>query len=740
MARLYFLRVGLACMVLATGTLLRAQLVVDPTLTAQQVVTDILVGEGVQVSNITFSGDLDQIGNFDAANSNILIPNGLIMASGTVTLAVGPNNSGSLTLGGGNFGTSDPDLNALSTFTTNDAAVLEFDFIPTGDSIRFNYSFGSEEYNEYVCGTVNDAFGFFLSGPGINGPYSNNAINLAIIPGTNGVPVTINSVNNGNVGGNGSAPNCNQVDPNWTQNTEFYVDNATNTAPTATQLDGFTVVLTAEAQVQCGEVYHIKIAIADAGDSAFDSAVFIEGGSFSSNAFDIVASASISGNQVFLGDTTVVESCNDAVFTIVRPNATLEETLELTISGSATNGVDYAFIDPSVVLGVGVTSYDVPLNVIADGITEGAESVTISYEYINLCGDTVFRSATLVILDPEAVTLDYDSPVGICNGQAVLAVEAVTGFGPFTYQWTGGLTPTQASNTVNTTTAGQQTVVVTDVCGNTVEATIAYIPPPPLSVDVDQTTSPFCPGDPVNLAAVILTGAGPYTYNWSFGGNQATANTAPAQSTTITLNVTDGCGQNASSNHFIEVPEYPDILVLDEEACLGVQAAVDIEGGTGSFTFYTWQYVFDGINPEPTDSLWVEVNATLDTLAAFYGDGGIYEAGMNEGLLVVTAIDQCGEEATFLLLLEACNTLIPNVFSPNNDGKNDFFRIEGIEGFPGSVLLVYNRWGNLIFQDLNYGGSWDGRVGGDPVSDGTYYYVFQRSDGQNFHGAVTIVR
>jgi hypothetical protein len=93
------MRLGLACTALTISHFATAQLVVDPSLTAQQVVTEILVGEGVQVSNITFSGDLDQIGSFDAANSNILIPNGLIMASGTCNLAVGPNNSGSLTLG-----------------------------------------------------------------------------------------------------------------------------------------------------------------------------------------------------------------------------------------------------------------------------------------------------------------------------------------------------------------------------------------------------------------------------------------------------------------------------------------------------------------------------------------------------------------------------------------------------------------------------------------------------------------
>jgi hypothetical protein len=128
---------------------------------------------------------------------------------------------------------------------------LEFDFIPSGDSLSFNYSFGSDEYNEYVCGSVNDAFGFFLSGPGINGVYSDGAINLAIIPETDNTPVTINSVNNGNVGASGTASNCAQVDPNWMNNTDYYIDNATNSDPNATQLDGFTVSLVAAAAVQC---------------------------------------------------------------------------------------------------------------------------------------------------------------------------------------------------------------------------------------------------------------------------------------------------------------------------------------------------------------------------------------------------------------------------------------------------------------------------------------------------------
>ena len=315
------------------------QLVTDNTIGAEAALIDFLLGEGVEVSNITFSGDLDQIGSFDAENTSIDIANGIMLATGNIDVAIGPNDAGGAGLGGGNNGAGDPDLTALSTFNTNDAAILEFDFIPTGDSLIFNYIFGSEEYNEYVCGTVNDAFGFFLSGPGIVGPYSDNAINLAVIPNPiledETIPVTINTVNNGTAGGNGNAGNCNQVSAQWNLNTEYYVDNAGNNDASSVQLDGFTVILTAAAQVQCGQTYHIKIAIADAGDTAFDSAVFLEGGSFASNGANIEASASIGGAPVFLGDTIVVEGCNEAAFTVIRPLADFTDTLELFVYGTA---------------------------------------------------------------------------------------------------------------------------------------------------------------------------------------------------------------------------------------------------------------------------------------------------------------------------------------------------------------------------------------------------------------------
>tara|TARA_X000000950_G_scaffold79405_2_gene99904 strand:- start:4743 stop:7034 length:2292 start_codon:yes stop_codon:yes gene_type:complete len=740
----------LCTLLLSSTAELRAQIIVDESLTAQEVVETILLGEGVEIFNITYSGDLDQIGSFDANNSNILIPEGMIMATGSCSNVIGPNDSGSSTTGGGNFQVNDPDLDQLSTFNTNDAAVLEFDFIPTGDSINFNYSFGSDEYNEYVCGSVNDAFGFFLSGPGINGAYSNNAINLAVIPNTNGTPVTINSVNNGNVGSAGSANNCAQVDPNWMNNTAYYVDNENNGDANATQLDGFTVVLVAEAAVQCGQTYHIKIAIADAGDTAFDSSVFIEGGSFSSNAFDITATASISGNQIFGGDTTVVESCNDAVFQVVRPFADIADTLDVTISGTATNGVDYETIDPEVIMEVGEFSYEIPLIVIPDAEVEGPETVTIEYMYVNLCGDSVLRSATLIIADFEPTQLQYDNPVGICNGEAILEVETIGGYGPFDFLWSTGDTDTLAVNVIETDDPGAAQITVTDVCGNEQTATITYTMPPELVIYGEQTDSPLCPGDATVLEAGISTGVGPFTYDWSSGGDGTTETVNFDASQIVTLTVTDACGIQDSFDVEVEYPVWDPITGNDPEVCLGIQGDLNLTGGVGEadfagnwvgqYEFYTWQYSNYDPSGNPQDSAFVLVDDVLDSLATFIGPSGNFQAGLTQGDMEIYVIDQCGAEGTFNVSVIACDTEIPNVFSPNGDSMNDFFRIPGIEGFPNSKLEIYNRWGNVIYQSNDYGGGWDGRINNEPVADGTYYYILRRSDGENFHGGLTITR
>lgn len=216
-------------------------------LTAEDLARE-LAGRGVAVSNVTYTGAPQAAGDFAVGDPPIGFPEGVILSSGAVRGVVGPNNSDRWTANNGNPG--DPDLDANVGGGTLDAAVLEFDFVPTKDRVFFSYVFGSEEYNEYVGSAFNDTFAFFINGE-----------NCALIPGTN-TPVAINNVNNG-------------------ANSSFYRDNSTGTPTLDTQLDGITTVLTCEATVTPDQTNHIKLAVADRGDRLYDSDVFLQAGSFS---------------------------------------------------------------------------------------------------------------------------------------------------------------------------------------------------------------------------------------------------------------------------------------------------------------------------------------------------------------------------------------------------------------------------------------------------------------------------
>lgn len=598
------------------------QPITDGTITPEEAV-EILLGSGVDAFNITFSGDLDQIGSYECTDCGIGIPNGVVLASGSVDVVSGPNNSGSQTTGGGNFGVSDPDLDILSTFGTNDAVILEFDFIPQGDSIKFNYVFGSEEYNEYVCGTVNDAFGFFLSGPGIAGGmgFQNDAINLAIIPGTD-IPVTINTVNLGVSGSNGTPGNCEAVSPDWDQNSEFYVDNANNNDPNTTQLDGHTVILEASAQVICNEVYHIKIAIADAGDTAFDSGVFLESDSFTSDQVTIEGSASID-TPIFLGDSVLVEGCNTANFSLVRPNASEELTINISISGTAENGVDYVpQLDTEYTFGVGENVLELPeFTAVQDGIEEDPETIILSYTFINGCGDEVTIEETLYIQEYEQPTVSAEDVVSPCPGSTVDVTAVGTGYAPFTYVWSTeeeGAT-IQVSPEDDTT----YSVEATDVCGTSVSTDVEVSvlqDPPPVVLVPQEDVELGCPGDAAFIQAVVESGSPDYSYEWSNNAQTAGTTVFPSATTTYVVLVTDACFQTAVDSIEVIVPDADPLtveaLINDLPECPGdpFTLTADVSGGYPGYS-YNWTPGF-GFNQDFTPNPAPSVTTTY-TLTVF---------------------------------------------------------------------------------------------------------------------------
>ncbi|MBL0050718.1 MAG: choice-of-anchor L domain-containing protein [Bacteroidetes bacterium] len=194
--KIYLVVLAALCLI---PNLIWGQLTVNTNLTPQQLVQNVLLGSGITAFNITYTGAPNAIGSFNGANSNIGIGSGVIMTSGDIANAPGPNNLGGA--GTPNQTAGDNDLNNLGGGNTFDGCILEFDFIPLSNDIKFNFAFGSEEYNEFVNTSFNDVFAFFLSGPGIVG-----LKNIALIPNTT-LPVSINNINNGNANA-GPCMNC----------------------------------------------------------------------------------------------------------------------------------------------------------------------------------------------------------------------------------------------------------------------------------------------------------------------------------------------------------------------------------------------------------------------------------------------------------------------------------------------------------------------------------------------------
>lgn len=225
------------------------------TLTATDLAM-MLVGNGVPISNVTYTGVNRAAGRFSGGMGIIGFDSGIILSSGDIAYVIGPNQYDRISAN--NNAPGDADLSTLSGFATNDAAVLEFDFVPDSTTIYVRFVFASDEYNEYVNTSFNDTFAFFVNG-----------INCATV---NGDPVSINTINNGFPFG---------TDPR--SNPHLYINNDLDDGGgnINTEMDGLTVVLTCVASVTPNASNHIKLAIADAVDRSWDSNVFIEAGSFS---------------------------------------------------------------------------------------------------------------------------------------------------------------------------------------------------------------------------------------------------------------------------------------------------------------------------------------------------------------------------------------------------------------------------------------------------------------------------
>lgn len=381
-----------------------------------------LVGQGVTVSNVTVTGSPRALGNFTSASNIVGFTDGVVLSTGSVRNVVGPNCSPQIDGENGFPGDTDLD-NLLGTpGGTNDAAVLEFDFVPTTSAVSFQYVFSSDEYNEFVF-QFNDVFGFFLNGN-----------NIALIPGTQ-TPVAINNVNGGNPLGTGA------VHPEFYINNDFQFPTA---APKDTEMDGLTVVFTAQGTVTPNATNHIKLAIADASDFALDSNVFIKAGSFTSAAVTLVPS------PVNFGSVAVGQMSQPQTVTLTNVGAT---TVTITSIAASANFTETNNCPGTLVTGTGTGS-------------SCAISVTFAPQQSgSLSGTLTVTYTTTGVTGPQTATATLTGTATGAANETLTVTEAGTGTGTVTSAPAG--ISCQPTCTANFASGTQVVLTATPATGST---------------------------------------------------------------------------------------------------------------------------------------------------------------------------------------------------------------------------------------------------------------------------------
>ena len=526
----------------------------------------ILGGNGVTITNVVMNCPNGAAGTFNGTSSNLGMANGIVLTTGSDTMVQGPNNIGSQGLD--NAAAGDPSLNALAGATTHDACALEFDMAVLSDSVEFKYIFGSEEYPEWVNAGYNDAFAFFISGPGITGQQ-----NLAVIPGTN-TPVTIDNVNSSTY-------------------SQYYVNNGTginapyNGSNTYIQYDGFTTVLTAKKKgLQPCQTYHLKLVIADGGDGVYDSGVFLQANSLVSNTVTMDTSSTNVPNV-----TNAIEGCVNGVMRFRLQNPVNYPTVvHYQIGGTAINGVDYTAIPDSVVIPAGSTVASINILPITDNLVESTESVVI--KLYNACSTTPYDSSTVLIIDSLGINAGSDQ--NICAGDHA----QLNATGSSTFQWSPAATLSNANiaNPIATPAITTTYRVTTNVGACVAEDFITVnVGAGAFGVNAGPNSS-SCSTPNIQLSAVVTgnpINGNNFTYSWTpstglNANNISNPVASPATTTTYVVEVTSG-NCKAKDTVTVSIGGLNVVAASTNETCFGYHNGTANVTANGSSPYtYVW--------------------------------------------------------------------------------------------------------------------------------------------------------
>ena len=563
----------------------------DETRTPLQLIENVLINSGcASVSNVSVSGGNFAAGEkswgyFSANGSAFPFGQGVILSTGKIIDAQGPNTFVSDDGNGMGWG-GDSDLNtALNITNSLNATVLEFDFIPLGNQISFDYIFASEEYHGNATCTYSDGFAFLLKEVG-----TPTYQNLALIPNTS-IPVKVTSVHPDIPGSCGP------------QNEQYF--DAFNPTEYPTNFNGQTKVLTAQSAVFPGHQYHIKLVIADEGNYRYDSAIFLKGSSFEFGV-DLGADRTFANNNpVCFGESLTLNGTspgalsyqwnfnnnplpgqNSATLSFNPPYTSLQNgTYSLTTTYSPTC-ITVADIDldfaPQLI--TGQTSYAYcDEDAVQDGITTVTLSHIIPTLFLNLPPSyqvhfynsptsttplpdsflltTPFQQVIYAKIDNShcytafPVTLHInvftaaiaDENVGICNNNPTILV-ADSGYQSYT--WNTG----EVSQTISVSNPGIYTVIIENADGCTKIKTFTVTnsqAPTIVSVDVTDLNDE-------NRAEIIVAAAGSYEYSIDGINFQLSPVFTNLTGLIYTAYARDifGCGTDTLEFYMMQIPKF----------------------------------------------------------------------------------------------------------------------------------------------------------------------------------------
>jgi gliding motility-associated-like protein len=710
--------------------------------TPLQLVKDILISSGTNscvtptVSNVQVSPNLPATnvqrswGYFHKGTTNFPFKDGIVLTTGYANKA--GNSYISTTLGDDLPTGSDPDLVAATnpSGTLNDAVILEFDFVPTSSQVKFNYLFASEEYTGSFPCSFSDAFALLLR-PTAGGPY----VNMAVLPAPGTGPVSVTNIHPQN-SFTGFDMGC------GAPNVAFF--GGYNTSNIETNFNGRTVPLQATATVVPGQSYHFKMVLADAIDSSYDSAVFLEGGSFNIgvelldpnggtlpeeiNVCDNVPqviTASVSDpnmNYQWFFNGVAIQGATTPTITATQPG---NYEIQVTFPGNPcpgkanikiNGGTTPSAVDASLLLcsTPDVTWFDLTDAMPSISTTPGAvfhfyedqaDAVAQNNDYIQDVlhytgndgqilyvvvsnGGFCSTMVELTLLKETRPTVSLvASKLKVCPGSTV----ELTATGGSTYEWANfqGTGNVQTATVYNTTTFSVYALGAKG-CQSSLPAKVTVEVVPELTSPLRDVE--MCQGDRITLDA----GAGPnYSYLWSTGA------------ITQTINV-DSWGVYT--------------VKIDNGYCEKT-FTVNVMGAASPFVSNV-----DYSNNTLTITAEVPTINNIPQTAEYSIDGGIswQDSNVFTGIQDNTTYNiQVRSVGTHCVgALEFFTFQVKNIITPNDDGINDTLDLTALGGFNNFTGSIYDRYGSEMFRFSKENPIWNGTVGGKKLPTATYWYKF----------------